>query len=48
MPAGDTGWLDVLLFGIAATVLGGFAFIGAIEAWRRWSDNRRIRKHLRN
>jgi hypothetical protein len=36
-----------LLFIIAGAglfiVLGG----GAFQAWRRWSDNRRIRKHLR-
>jgi hypothetical protein len=26
-----------------SSLLGG----GAFQAWRRWSDNRRIRKHLR-
>jgi hypothetical protein len=43
--------LDVLFFIVAggiAVVLGACAFIAAIEAWRRSSDNRRIRKHLRN
>jgi uncharacterized membrane protein YedE/YeeE len=42
--------LDVLFFIVAggvAVVVGGCAFIAAIEAWRRSSDNRRIRKHLR-
>jgi hypothetical protein len=42
--------LDVFFFIVAggvAVVLGGCAFIAAIEAWRRSSDNRRIRKHLR-
>jgi hypothetical protein len=46
MPAGGTGLEDILLFISAAgliIVLGG----GAFQAWRRWSDNRRIRKHLR-
>jgi hypothetical protein len=32
---------------IAVVALVGGIFLGvAIEAWRRWSDNRRIRKHL--
>jgi hypothetical protein len=48
MSAGDTNLLDVLLYIIAGAalimVLGG----GAFQSWRRWSDNRRIRKHLRN
>jgi len=48
MPVGGTDFLDVLLLVTAAAafviVLGG----GAFQAWRRWSDNRRIRKHLRN
>jgi hypothetical protein len=46
MPAGGIGLEDILLFTIAAgviIVLGG----GAFQAWRRWSDDRRIRKHLR-
>jgi hypothetical protein len=37
----------VLLAGFALMLLGG-GFIGAIEAWRRWSYNRRIRDHFRN
>jgi hypothetical protein len=51
MPAGGTDPLDVLLFIVAggvAVLLGGCAFVAAIEAWRRWSTNRKIRKHLRN
>ena len=47
MPGGSSDWVDVLLFIIAGAgliiVLGG----GAFQALRRWSDNRRIRKHLR-
>ena len=46
MPVGGIGLEDILLFTIAAgviIVLGG----GAFQAWRRWSDDRRIRKHLR-
>jgi hypothetical protein len=48
MPAGGTDLVDILLFVIAGAaliiVLGG----GAFQEWRRWSDDRRIRKHLRN
>jgi hypothetical protein len=43
--------LEVLFFIVAGgvtVVLGGCAFIAAVEAWRRWSTNHRIRKHLRN
>jgi|KBSMisStandDraft_5_1062788.scaffolds.fasta_scaffold552406_1 hypothetical protein len=29
-----------------AVMFAGFAFVTAIEAWRRWSTNRRIRRHL--
>jgi hypothetical protein len=47
MPAGGTDLVDVFLFVIAGAalfvVLGG----GALQAWRRWSDDRRIRRHLR-
>jgi hypothetical protein len=47
MPGGGSDWVDVLLFIIAGAaliiVLGG----GAFQAWRRWSDDRKIRKHLR-
>jgi hypothetical protein len=47
MPVGGIGLEDILLFTVAAgviIVLGG----GAFQAWRSWSDDRRIRKHLRN
>jgi hypothetical protein len=29
-------------------LLGGFAFVSAVEGWRRWSEHRRIKKHLRH
>jgi hypothetical protein len=48
MPTGGTDWLDMLLFAGIAIVLAGFALVGALEGWRHWSDNRRIRKRLRN
>jgi hypothetical protein len=47
MPEGGTNWFDVLLFAGLAVLLGGFAIVSAVEGWRRWSYNRRIRKHLR-
>ena len=43
-------FLDVLFYIIAAgvaVVIGGCAVAAGIRAWRDWSDNRRIRKHLR-
>ena len=48
MPKGGTDGLDVLLFAGLALVLAGFVFVGALEAWRRWSHNRRIKNHFRN
>ena len=51
MPGDGTYLVDILFYIIAVgvvAVLGGTAFIAAIETWRDWSDNRRIRKHLRN
>jgi hypothetical protein len=51
MRGDGTDLVDVLFVIIAAgiaTVLGGCAGIAALQAWRNWSDNRRIRKHLRN
>jgi hypothetical protein len=42
---------DILFYIIAvgvAVMLGSFALVGAIEAWRRWSTNRKIKRHLRN
>jgi len=50
MPGGGTDWLDQLaiwLFAGFATLLAGFAFVSIVERWRRWSDNRRIKQHLR-
>jgi hypothetical protein len=51
MPAAASDPLDAL-FVIVAVILGaGFVIViggGAFQAWRSWSDNRRIRKHLRN
>ena len=45
MPAGGIGLEGILLFTAGVIiVLGG----GAFQAWRRWSDDRKIRKHLRN
>jgi len=48
MSAGGTDLLDFLLYVVVGAVLiivlGGSAF----QSWRRWSDNRRIRRHLRN
>jgi len=41
----STDWLEILLF---TGMLAGIAFFSGVEAWRHWSDNRRIRKHLRN
>jgi hypothetical protein len=48
MPGDGTDWLDILLFAGLAFLLGGFGFVTAVEGWRHWSDNRRIRKHLRH
>jgi hypothetical protein len=51
MPGGTADPVDAVLFVMAAgivIVIAVCAFVGAIDAWRRWSDNRRIRKHLRN
>jgi hypothetical protein len=47
MPEGGTNWFDILLFAGLAVLLGGFVIVSAVEGWRRWSDDRRIRKHLR-
>jgi hypothetical protein len=40
--------LDRLLFAGLAIVLAGFGLVAALEAWRRWSDNRKIRMHFHN
>jgi hypothetical protein len=37
------GVLLIVAVAVVAIVLGG----GAIQAWRDWASNRRIRKHLR-
>jgi len=47
MAQGGTDWLDVFLLGGLAVLLGGFGFVSAVAAWQRWSENHRIRKHLR-
>jgi hypothetical protein len=47
MPTTETDWLSIFLFAVVGLVLLGFGFVSVIEAWRRWSDNRRIKKHLR-
>ena len=47
MPEGGTDWLDTLLLGGLATLIGGFAFVSTIEGWRRWSEYRRLRRHFR-
>jgi hypothetical protein len=44
MPDSATDPLEFLLFIIIAALVGGFAFIVSLEAWQRWSDNRRMRK----
>jgi hypothetical protein len=40
--------LFFIVTAVVVIVLLGCAFIAAEEAWRRWSANRRIKKHLRN
>jgi hypothetical protein len=47
MPTTETDWLSIFLFVVLGLVLLGFGFVSVIEAWRRWSDHRRIKKHLR-
>jgi hypothetical protein len=51
IPAGGTDPLDTL-FSIAAIIIGaGIIMVlagGAFQAWCRWSDNRRIKRHLRS
>jgi hypothetical protein len=46
MPRGD--WLDVFLLGGLAVLFGGFGFVSIVAAWQRWSEDQRIKKHLRN
>jgi hypothetical protein len=48
MPStGSTDLVDTLLLAAIAIVVAGGVFIVVLDGWRRWSDNRRIRKHLR-
>jgi LPXTG-motif cell wall-anchored protein len=48
MPSTGTDGLDTLLFAGLAIVLAGIVFVGALEGWRRWSHNRRMKNHFRN
>jgi hypothetical protein len=45
--SGGTDLLDILLYALAGAALIMVVGGGAFQSWRRWSDNRRIRKHLR-
>jgi hypothetical protein len=47
MPEGGS-FLDTLLMSGLAIVLVGFAFVSAVEGWRRWSEHRRLKEHFRN
>ena len=48
MSDGVTDLLDVLLFSTLAILLAGVGFVVAVEGWRRWSENRRIKKHFQH
>ena len=51
MPASSAISYDTILFiagGMIMAFVGLAVLIGVIEAWRQRSDERRIRKHLRN
>jgi hypothetical protein len=41
-------WLDTLLLGGIVILAIGFIFVSAVEAWRRWSEHRRLKKHFRS
>ena len=45
MPQDSANLVDLLLATLAA-VMGGIAIGGAVQAWRSWSNYRRIEKHL--
>ena len=45
MPQDTTNLIDVLLL-IFGVVIAGFAIGGAVQAWRSWSDHRRIENPL--
>jgi LPXTG-motif cell wall-anchored protein len=50
MPETGTDWLDTLLFGGLVLFVGAAAlvvFVRAVEAWRHWSENRKLRRHFR-
>jgi hypothetical protein len=45
------GWEDILFIVLTIGLAGCALFVGfivGVEAWRRWSSNRRIREHLRH
>ena len=46
MPDSGPDLLDILLFSSLAILFVGFGFVAALEGWRRWSDDRRLRKHF--
>jgi hypothetical protein len=46
-----SSFLDTLLMGGLAVLLVAvafFAFITAVEGWRRWSEHRLLKEHFRN
>ena len=45
MPPEPTNLVDILL-SIVGVVIAGFAVGGAVQAWRSWSNYRRIERHL--
>jgi hypothetical protein len=45
MPQDSTKLGDILLV-VFGVVIAGFAIGGAVQAWRIWSDRRRIERHL--
>jgi hypothetical protein len=51
MLAGGMEWEDTLIFVITIGLAGCAFFVGfivTVEACRRWSYNREIKRHLRN
>jgi hypothetical protein len=38
----------MLLLNSLAILVAGVGFVAALEGWRRWSENRRIRKHFQH
>ena len=45
MPQDTNNLIEVLLL-ICGVVIAGFAIGGAVQAWRSWSDHRRIERDL--